>query len=102
MNRLIISIAKGKREYKEDVTEEASEHFEECVSNGANPHLVKLGWDEWTKETIVSKKEIDGLNGKHFLYGWIESFMQSDDYPRWIDDEGVIYEFYHHEDEGAK
>ena len=84
MNRLIVSITRGKREYKEDVTEEAREDFDECVSNGANPHLVKLGWEEWTKEIIVNEKELNDLNGRHFLYGWIESFMQSDECPNWI------------------
>ena len=103
MNRLIVSITRGKREYKEDVTEEAREDFDECVSNGANPHLVKLGWEEWTKEIIVNEKELSDLNGRHFLYGWIESFMQSDECPNWInrfgpDEDDIWYEFYFHED----
>jgi len=103
MNRLFVEITKGKRAYKEDVTEEAREYFDECVSNGANSHLMKLGWDEWTKEIIVNEKELSDLNGRHFLYGWIESFMQSDECPNWInrfgpDEDDIWYEFYFHED----
>lgn len=98
MERFMISITREKREYKEDVTDEAKEHFDECVSNGANPHLVKLGWDEWTKEIIVNKRQLEDLNGKHFLFGWIESFMQSDDCPDWMHNDTNFYEFYVHED----
>ena len=99
MNRLFVEITKGKRAYKEDVTEEAREYFDECVSNGANSHLMKLGWDEWTKEIIIIHREMDELNGKHFLFGWLESFFQSDNVPSWMwETKDLIIEFYHHED----
>lgn len=99
MRRLIVSITSGKRECKEDVTEETKEHFDECVSNGVNPHLVKLGWDEWIREVIIKHRDIDQLNGKHFLYGWVESFLQSDDVPAWVwDAKDLVIEFYAHED----
>ena len=84
---------------QEDVTEEAREYFDECVSNGANSHLMKLGWDEWTKEIIIRHREMDELNGKHFLFGWLESFFQSDNVPSWMwETKDLIIEFYHHED----
>jgi tRNA(Ile)-lysidine synthase TilS/MesJ len=35
-------------------------------------------------------KEISKYNGRHFIFGWWECFVQSDDFPLWLHDDVFI------------
>jgi hypothetical protein len=54
------------------------EHYDECVSNGANPHLEKIPFGEYISALPAFRaKDIHQFSGKHFIFGEIES-LKSD------------------------
>jgi hypothetical protein len=64
-----VSISNGKQTYSEIMNDEEIEQYsvEECRKLDAFP-----------------MSDVYKYNGNHFVYGWWESFMQSDDVPMWI------------------
>ena len=91
MNKIIVRVSNGKQTYEEDVTQEVIEHFEECVSNGANKHLEKIKFEHYTrpiKEDLTIAKSLDKYNhsdkNAHFIFGWLDCFSQSSHVPEWI------------------
>lgn len=64
---------------------EQKEYFKELQTNGANPDIEKITWDEWMMPVRIRHEDIQIWNKKpHFIYGWWESFLQSDNVPQWL------------------
>ena len=73
-NKIII-ISDGQRAYSEIMPEWILEHYEDCGPDES--------FKEWTKPIEVTSKEIAQYNGNHFIFGWYESFLQSENWPNW-------------------
>lgn len=91
MRTIIIILREGNRKYSETISgceyREVQEHFCECQTNGANPHLENMTFEEFTRPLEPFKSTRSGLeqyNGNHYIYGWMECFSQSDEVPFWI------------------
>ena len=91
--KLIIKSEKRRYEEEIDVTD-IKEHFEECQGNGANPHLEKLSFKEYTKPVTDVLSNVHKYNGNHFIFGYLECLFQSDHCPRWIENEDT-FEVFH-------
>lgn len=88
--KIIVKISNGEQTYEEDVTKEQREHYNECISNGANKHLEKITFKHYTRpirETLM-KNSLDKYNrcnrNAHFIFGWMEAFSQGDDVADWM------------------
>lgn len=62
--KTIIKISDGKRTYSEDVTDESRE-------------ISEISKMPFTTENIEKYKD-------HYIFGWCECFLQSDDVPSWM------------------
>ena len=87
--RLAVQITDERRTYSEtiwgDDLADMIDYFVELKTNGANPDLKDTSWKEWTRSLPKFElKNIEQYNSNHFVYGWIESFQQSDSVPTWI------------------
>lgn len=88
--KIIVKVTDGKRTYIEDVTEDCKEYWNEVSTNGANSWLTDFKRDHRPiKETLKNGiKDLDKYNtqdeNSHFIYGWWECFMQSDNIPMWM------------------
>ena len=83
-------IRSNGREFSEEIDlAEVREHYAECVANGANPHLEKISFEQYTCPAMGKIVAMDSFNGKHFIFGHLETLFQSDQCPQWIkkDDE---------------
>lgn len=90
--RILVRLSNGYQTYEEDVTKQETEHYDECVSNGANKHLEKIPFSHYTrpiKESLVTNT-LDKYNqcdeNSHFIFGWMEAFSQGDDVAEWMRD----------------
>jgi len=88
--RIFVKITDGKRTHSEDVTEEQKEYFEEISTNGANPDVEGKTFEWWVRPIKSKATDLDKYNTRddnaHFIYGWFESFAQSDNVPQWMYD----------------
>lgn len=92
-HRIKVTLSSGDKSYTEDVTEDQRKYFQEISSNGANPELTTF--DHWTRELDpfdISKVEKYNTRDSdcHFIFGWLESFSQSDNVLDWMRSEGEI------------
>lgn len=92
--KIMVRITDGKRTYIEDVTEEEKESFELYSANGWNSGETDFkrytrSLPEFNLETNLLEKynTVDG--NAHFIFGWCERFLQSDDVPGWMYDPDV-------------
>ena len=97
MTKIIVRISNGEQTYEEDVTKEQREHYNECVSNGANRWLEKITFKHYTRPikesltgNILSKYNQCDENS-HFIFGWMEAFSQGDDVANWMRDSKELY-----------
>ena len=89
MNRVTVRVSAGGRSFSEDINlAEYRECFDELKSNGANPDLADVTFEQWVAPIrtpdVLSLKELAEYNGKHFLYGFIENLAQSDVCPQFV------------------
>lgn len=77
--------------YVVDVTDEVEEHYNECISNGSNKWLEEIDIEHYSrpiKESLLEAGSLDKYNRRedeaHFIFGWFESFCQSDNIPEWM------------------
>jgi hypothetical protein len=91
MRKITIAIFDRKHDYRENI--EGNDYdalfndFKECQDNGANPILEKMTFEEWTQPLVQIKwcnERLARLNGKHFIFGWLECFAQSDKMTDWM------------------
>lgn len=89
--KIFVQIRDDKREYAETIEGEdlssLEADFAECQGSGANPQLEKLTFNEWTKTItclFLNEDEFKSLNGTHFIYGWVENFLQSENVMPWM------------------
>lgn len=92
-SRIKVIISNGAQSYTEDVTEDQKEYFQEISTNGANPELTTFG--RWTRELepfdIAKVAKYNTRDSDcHFIFGWLESFSQSDNVPDWMRSAGEI------------
>ena len=88
--QVVVALRAGKREYREQVDlDSIHDHFDECVANGANPQLEAITFAHYVRPLQIDAQELDSINGNHFLYGWMESLVQSDSCPEFIYTEPV-------------
>jgi hypothetical protein len=97
--KITLSNDEGSKSYSE-IIKDSKYHellgcFNELKSNGANPDLDGVEFSDYVrpmKSKCVSEK-IDSFNGNHFIYGWLECFIQSDDFQSWmLDSEKITVE----------
>lgn len=87
MNKISVTIRAGKRSYIEEIDMEVQkEMWNEWTTNGANPDLEKMTFEDFHRpiKFIWKDRKEDQYNGNHFIYGWLECFCQSDDVPEWM------------------
>lgn len=89
MNRVTVRVSAGGRSVSQDLDlVEEREYFDELKSNGANPGLTDVTFEQWLAPIctpdVLSLRELAEYNGNHFIYGHIESLMQSDSCPRFV------------------
>jgi hypothetical protein len=86
--KVTVKITSGKRSYSEDVTKEQKEYFQEISTNGANKDVEGRTFEWWTRPVKIKSDELEKFNVRgedaHFIFGWFESFAQSDNVPDWI------------------
>ncbi|MFA5132849.1 MAG: hypothetical protein WC444_06010 [Candidatus Paceibacterota bacterium] len=77
--RVKVIITDGKHTYTEDVTDEIEDTRKYSGMDDAT-------YENWTREvTIDNWIDFENNYMNHFLYGWCESFAQSDKMPPWIE-----------------
>lgn len=93
--KILVKITDGKRTYIEDVTEEEKESFELYSANGWNSGLTDF--KKYTRSLPEFKLKTDLLEQyntvdekAHFIFGWCESFFQSDNVPDWMWGDGDL------------
>lgn len=93
-NKLRVIIKSNKRTFSDEIDlQEEKLHFNECVSNGANPHLEKITFEHYIRPIKGRLNDLDKYNQlnseAHFIFGYFECLFQSDNCPQWIskDDE---------------
>jgi hypothetical protein len=60
------------------------EMWNEWTTNGANPRLEGVSFDQYYKPVNFALSLMREFNGKHFIFGYLEALMQSDDCPPFI------------------
>lgn len=82
-----VEITDGRRTYSEKLDmKEEKEKWNEWVTNGANPHLEKMKFEHYYRPIKCTFDTIEKYNGDHFIFGWHECFIQSDDISGWMYD----------------
>jgi hypothetical protein len=75
-----------------DELQEQIDYFEECQTNGSNPWMKDLTFEQYTRPIECSIGDIDQFNAtdsnSHIIFGWFESFCQSENAPIWIGEQG--------------
>lgn len=86
--RLLVSMTDGKNSYTEEVFEDILTYYCEIVGNGANEYMCNVSFKHFTREIEIDVNDLKKFNVRdedaHFIFGWVESFDQSDDVPSWI------------------
>lgn len=99
MELIRVSIKNGKNEFVENIfgedLQEYFDYFKELQTNGANPELEKMTIDEWFCPVKFCLKDIDEFSGKHFIFGFIECLLQSENRPIQIGYDNDIVEVRH-------
>jgi len=76
-------LRKLKIELSPDELSGLKDYFSELQTNGANPDIEKMTFETWNRPIIISPvSKIDRHNGgtnSHFIYGWFETYGQSDE-----------------------
>ena len=91
-----ITLRRGalSRSYTEQVDlDDEREMWEEWTTNGANPHLEGVTFEQYHSPLDISEKKVNDLNGRHFIFGFLESLYQSDRCPSFLfdnSDEGKV------------
>lgn len=84
---ITVEITNGKKTYSEKLDmKKEKEEWNEWTTNGANPHLEKITFDYYHRPITCNFDSIEKYNGNHFIFGWHESFIQSDDVSGWMYD----------------
>lgn len=103
MINIKITITCGNRSYSEILDEsemnDIREHFDECKTNGANPHMKDLTFEENIKPIPeTSMERLKDFSGNHFIFGWMECILQSDRAPHCLwayNDEDTTFKVEH-------
>jgi len=86
--KITVKVTVGKRSLLEDVTDEQKEYFKEISTNGANKDVEGRDFDWWTRPINSKASDLEKYNtndeNAHFIYGWFEGFVQSDNVPMWV------------------
>lgn len=72
--KVIAKISNGRKTYSEKIDLEEQKEIE-----GEN-----FNEEKYIPLKAFPMSEISMLNGVHFIFGWWECFMQSDDVPMWV------------------
>jgi hypothetical protein len=75
--KILVKITDGKRTYIEDVTEtmmEANKDWGLDMSHFRPIQTTPMELDKFNKTD----------ENAHFIYGWVEGFLQSDEVPDWM------------------
>lgn len=75
--KIIAKISDGRRTYSEKIDLEEQKEIE----------MEERGYfneEEYIPLVAFHMSDISRLNGVHFIFGWLECFMQSDDVPMWV------------------
>jgi len=88
--KVIVHIQSGIRGYSEDVTDMQKEYFQTISTNGANPDVENKTFEWWVRPIKSKATDLEKYNTRddnaHFVFGWFESFSQSDNVPQWMYD----------------
>ena len=91
MKTIVIIISNQSMVYGENICGEdyrsIEAYFQECKSNGSNPHLENMTFEYYIRpigKTRLKNETFKEYNGNHFIYGWFEGLIQSDNCPQWI------------------
>lgn len=104
---MIVEITDGKNNsYKEVFPDkELKEHYNECISNGANDWLKNIPFEDYIKPINIKFSDLDKYNKKdknaHEIFGLIETIMQSDSCPQWafnLNEENIYINTYKGDD----
>ena len=68
--KILVKITNGKKTYIEDVTETV-EHMDENETGPVKCNLKNI-------------PDFNHRDNYHFIYGWVEGFLQSDEVPDWM------------------
>jgi hypothetical protein len=86
--KVTVKLTVGKRSYSEDVTDEQKEYFQGISTNGANKDIEGKTFDWWIRPITSKASDLEKYNtrdsNQHFIFGWFEGFIQSDNVPMWI------------------
>ena len=77
-----IIVSCNNKKYTEEV--DAQDYFDEEEEEETEGYFSPL--------KKFHSKEISKYNGRHFIFGWWECFVQSDDFPLWLHDGDVFIE----------
>ena len=88
----------NKKSYSEDVTDEERENWEAIFTNGVNSYLTTF--ENYVRPIKCDVTDLHKYNksdiNNHFIFGWFESFTQSDNVPQWmLEAENLVIEVVH-------
>lgn len=87
---VVVALSGGGNRVEVDVDlESMREHFDECQSNGANPDMEGLTFEEWIAEVSFPSNGIPN-DPRHFLFGWLEAYAQSGETPMWLHETPLV------------
>ena len=87
--KILITITDENHSYTENLSmENMLEYYCEIVGNQANPYMYGVSFDHWTRKIGCNVNDVKKFNTKdgncHFIFGWLEDFLQGNDVPDWI------------------
>jgi len=89
-----VVVTNGKKSYSEIVDDYLLEYYCEIVGNGANIDMLDISYNYWSRPIKDNVSDLRKYNttgsDSHFIFGWFESFCQSNDAPLWLYDRDEI------------
>lgn len=88
---IIVVITDKDHSYSERMdNKDMLEYYCEIVGNQSNPYMYNVSFYHWVREIDCKindiKKYNTGDENCHFIFGWIEGFLQSSYIPKWMID----------------
>lgn len=82
MLKVVVESIDGKNRFEQDIDEDGEREFFD------DQNLVGLTFDDWSRPLnfVVNKDAdpIEELKGKHFVYEFMNSFFETDEFPDWV------------------
>lgn len=79
-------ISKDKKSIIFPLGKDYDDLFDEWLTNGANEHTLEY-WIKYWRTGIISEQDLKEQNT--FVYGFLESLEQSNEWPSWLGDFSV-------------